>query len=1502
MACNGLALRSPMDAEANSPRISSGLNWAGSVPLYSAMVGCLAVQPCAARRLCPRAAARTAVLSLVLAMLALAAPGLLAQYSTSKYLDPNSFPADARPGFYFGMPMATDGAYTAISTTDAVWATPVAGNTPLQLFAVGTNLPSSATPATYIYGAVAVSDGMVVFHAAGGGGADPVIQGIYSVAADGSSRAVRVADSTQVANWAQTSDFKNSEYGLFAVASGTVVFTNAQGSIFSAGTDGFNLTNLWQTTSSFAGCGSNDGGAVWSASNPATDGAHHAYIASNGFDRSHLYAAPPTTRDGCVAPIARDCDLCAATDSLPGQPSPGAGARFGEILQIDDGFVYFYASSSSGMHESHGYYGIFKVPLGGGAASAVVTNLSQLPLLQAGAATYDEPYFNGFAVKNGRLVFYAGDNTPGGTGKAAFYLVQGPSFVPVFTNQTSVNNECTRNMEASHEAGLNQTALSPDGLLYFTAESTGAGPDRNGSCDTASLRSNPPAYYVVDSTHPLIPAQTTVSAAESPAGGTDGTPLILNISVGAAAGAGNPKSLVPGGAVTVYFTSPQMDGVQQPAQATLDGSGKATISLGELNPAQRTFTVAYGGDSNFTQSGSNAIALDSRKTPTIKWPEPGAIGYGTALSYSQLDASVSPGNLSGTLVYTPTYGAVLPIGSYELSATFTPTDITDYQPVTKTVRLLVGAPVGITPAPGSVLPGPIVTFNGGTSLWLGTYEGGRDLYDSGVNTPKMAWGLPTGNVIIYARVFSGTYYSDYTYMGATPGKVTSPAPGSVLSGPTATFSWSTVPWGITYVLHVTSSSGVDLFDGAGSGNSATVYGLPTDGTQISATLVTAYHGHPGPAGASFTTNYTAATLPEPTLTAPAPGTVLTSPRVTFNWTTGTGASAYSLWVGTTGVGSKSLFDSGETTATSATTNVLPANGEPVYVRLFASYNGVARHFDYSYTAPTAGILTSPVPGSGLPGATSTFTWTAGNGTANGYSLWLGTTGAGSKNLYDSGEIAATSVEVGGLPTNGETVYARLFTSFNGLVVHEDYTYLTRMPTTISWSEPAPISYGTGLSAAQLDATASSGGNLVPGTFVYSPDTGTVLPVGMNTLSATFTPAAINNYQPATATVRLRVIEASAVLTTPTPGGALPGFSATFGWSSVTGATGYSLWLGSTGVGSKNLFDSGESALTSLTVNGLPHNGERIYARLYTNFSGIAVFADYAYTAAPTAVLTAPTPGSLLTGPGATFAWSSVIGASGYSLWLGTTGVGSKNLYDSGQTAGASLAVGGLPLNGKTIYARLYTIFNGIAVPADFTYTAAAAAMLTMPVPGSVLAGPEVTFVWGSVPGASGYSLWLGSTGVGSNNLYDSGEWPATSFKVGSLPMNGETIYARLYTRLDGVTAFVDSTFTAAQPGILTTPTPGSVLTGASVTFSWTPSTGTPTGYSLWVGSTGVGSNNLFDSRLEPVNSRIVNGLPTGGETIYVRLYTNFHGVVIWSDSTYTAAGTATADQRQIHTP
>jgi hypothetical protein len=81
------------------------------------------------------------------------------------------------------------------------------------------------------------------------------------------------------------------------------------------------------------------------------------------------------------------------------------------------------------------------------------------------------------------------------------------------------------------------------------------------------------------------------------------------------------------------------------------------------------------------------------------------------------------------------------------------------------------------------------------------------------------------------------------------------------------------------------------------------------------------------------------------------------------------------------------------------------------------------------------------------------------------------------------------------------------------------------PSTIQWATPAAITYGTALSASQLDATAS-----VAGKFAYDPAAGTALSAGTHTLNVTFTPTDSTQYRAAAASVTLTVNQARLTVT------------------------------------------------------------------------------------------------------------------------------------------------------------------------------------------------------------------------------------------------------------------------------------------------------------------------------------------------------------------------------------
>src|SRR5437867_4209896 len=128
-----------------------------------------------------------------------------------------------------------------------------------------------------------------------------------------------------------------------------------------------------------------------------------------------------------------------------------------------------------------------------------------------------------------------------------------------------------------------------------------------------------------------------------------------------------------------------------------------------------------------------------------------------------------------------------------------------------------------------------------------------------------------------------------------------------------------------------------------------------------------------------------------------------------------------------------------------------------------------------------------------------------------------------------------------------------------------------------------------------------------------------------------------------------------------------------------------------------------------------------------------------------AVLTTPTPGSTFSGSTATFSWSAGAGATEYWLTIGTTGVGSNDVYGGSQGVNLSGTVSGLPTNGSPVYVRLWTLLGGASWQFnDYTYTAAmqSKAVLTSPAPGSTLAGSTVTLNRNTAGGASKHRLTI----------------------------------------------------------------------------------------------------------------------------------------------------------------
>jgi sugar lactone lactonase YvrE len=377
------------------------------------------------------------------------------------------------------------------------------------------------------------------------------------------------------------------------------------------------------------------------------------------------------------------------------------------------------------------------------------------------------------------------------------------------------------------------------------------------------------------------------------------------------------------------------------------------------------------------------------------------------------------------------------------------------------------------------------------------------------------------------------------------------------------------------------------------------------------------------------------------------------------------------------------------------------------------------------------VLTTPTPGSTLTGTSATFSWIAGGGVTT-YEFRLGTTGPGSKDVYN--------------PTGSVT--SALTTGLVSNIPANGQTLYARL---YSW---------------------------INGAWQYTDYT----------------------YKESGTPVK-------AVLTSPTPGATL-GASATFNWTAGSGVTTYELRVGTTGAGSKDVYNSSESVTSALTTGAvsIPAFGVTLYARLYSWINGAWQYNDYTYTESGTpvpALLTSPAPGSTLSGASATFSWTAGGGNTKYEFRLGTTGAGSKDVYNSTQATTTALStplITGIPAYGVTLYARLYSFtYTGASQYVDYTYKESGTpvkAALTSPTPGATL-GSTATFTWTKGGGVTSYEFRLGTTGPGSKDVYNPTGSVTSALTTGSvaIPSNGVTLYARLYSWINGAWQYTDYTYT-----------------------------------------------------------------------------------------------------------
>ena len=845
---------------------------------------------------------------------------------------------------------------------------------------------------------------------------------------------------------------------------------------------------------------------------------------------------------------------------------------------------------------------------------------------------------------------------------------------------------------------------------------------------------------------------------------------------------------------------------------------------------------------------------------------------------------------------------------------------------------LLPAPVITSVSPSSALRGSggfTLTVNGSNFVHVNASSvvqwNGTDLSTTWVNTGQLTAQVPASDLNV-EQIDCVTVYTPPPGGGTSPCAsftAYNPAPGSaiVVAPNSATLRSADVPITVTGTSFVTDSTVVWNANTSQATSLATTYVSSTKLTAIvpASDLATAhscvniYVNNPGvsggnpPGGGSSSTKCFTINNPVPAtsgispVSTPAGGVAFT---LTVNGSNFVSTSTVN-WNGSSRL--TTFVNSGQLTAsilasdiaTGGTANITVTNPTP---------GGGTSNPPLAFLVYVPPALTTPTPISTLSGSAVTFGWTAGTGPTE-YALKLGTTGAGTSDVFNGAATTALSTPVTGIPTNGVTLYAQLLYKVTGVWNTINYTYTeSGIPTPPALTTPAPGSTLSG-SSATFGWTAGAGpieyalklGTTGAGSYdVYNGVATTALsaPVtGIPTNGVSLYAQLVYKVSGVWKNINYTYTESGTptppALTTPTPGSTLSGSSVTFDWTAGTGPTEYALKLGTTGAGSFDVYNGVASTSLSAPVTGIPTNGVTLYAQLVYKVSGVWKTLNYTYIESGIPIppaLTTPSPGSTLSGSSVTFDWSAGAGTTEYALKLGTTGAGSSNVYNGAATTALSAPVTGIPANGVTLNAQLVYKQNGIWKTLNYTYIEPGIPTppaLTTPSPGSTLSGSSVTFDWTAGAGTTEYALKLGTTGAGSSNVYNGAATTALSVPVTGIPTNGVTLNAQLVYKQNGVWKTLNYTYIESgtpTPPALTSPAPGSTLSGSSVTFGWTAGAG-PVEYALKLGTTGAGSSNVYNGTATTALSAPVTGIPTAGATLNAQLVYKVSGV--WKTINYT---------------
>jgi hypothetical protein len=147
-----------------------------------------------------------------------------------------------------------------------------------------------------------------------------------------------------------------------------------------------------------------------------------------------------------------------------------------------------------------------------------------------------------------------------------------------------------------------------------------------------------------------------------------------------------------------------LSSTQLNATASVAGTFTYTPAAGTvLKPGTQTLSAVFTPTNTTYSAATATVQLTvNQGTPVITWGPLAPIAQGTALGSAQLDAAA---NVPGAFAYNPAAGNVPAAGTLQLTATFTPTDTTDYASATVKNTLVVNSSGNPTNPTGPTMNG-----------------------------------------------------------------------------------------------------------------------------------------------------------------------------------------------------------------------------------------------------------------------------------------------------------------------------------------------------------------------------------------------------------------------------------------------------------------------------------------------------------------------------------------------------------------------------------------------------------------------------------------------------------------------------------------------------------------------------------------------------------------------------------------------------------------------------